>query len=429
MNKILKISNKWLLDINELRLLWCTSKSWESTIGKFGTWLKYALSVLIRNDIDFNIYLWKQKVNIQTESIKIRDKDFERVIIDFETTSITTNLWVEWTVWQGLREFIANWLDEWWDYEIVDEFFLYDNITTVTFDYSQIEEYMDDFDFWDWIEVEDWYFYKKSKWWEYSKVFKEWFLVYEANGWWEFDYRIDSLKINESRMAEDRWEVWRWIAKIQQLMNKEDVEKIVELWEYSIANHSSSDKLWEWWNDIKSEDFTPYDGYDLKATVRKFEKENLWENRADLVFSGVVYVNHNNEIERWIFLQWEDFEEDWDYDVNTENIYIWLRYPESHYIDSYSNEYDYKPTIKYAKKYREADRLIKEKWFKNEIEVAMYFISREKDYMDWKSISMSSINSPIQWYTTNTGMYNAGSNWNNTSITNNSLAADIFGSK
>ncbi len=41
--------NDWEIDINSIKFLWCSTKDWIETIWKFWTWLKYAISVLLRN--------------------------------------------------------------------------------------------------------------------------------------------------------------------------------------------------------------------------------------------------------------------------------------------------------------------------------------------------------------------------------------------
>lgn len=376
---ILKISNKWLLDINELRLMGCSAKSWESTIGRFGTWLKYAIAVLVRENIDFAIYIGTRKVEIQQEEIIIRDNAFQKIIIDYQSTSITTNLWVEWDVGQWLREFIANALDEDWSYEVVDSFDTCDRETTVVFDYDQVKEYLDDFDFDDWIEVSYWYYYKKLDTPRRAKVFKQWFLVYEANDDSSYDYRIDDLKINESRMAEDRHEVKRGIAKIQTLMDKEDVEVIVENKETDLGIFYSHDDLWKWWDEVKKKDIWKNDGYELQQVVSRNSNKYTDSCRVDLVFSSRVNVTHDNELKPWIFLQDEDFDEEWDYDMDTGFIYLWLQRNAEYHIGHTTaiDEFDYSEIIREARRYKKAAMYVKENKLKTAVDTASHFLDKQ----------------------------------------------------
>lgn len=366
--KILKVSNKWLLDVNELILMGCSSKTSGNTIWKFWTWLKYAIAVLTRENIDFEIYIWSDKVIIQKDSVMIRDKEFEQIIINYHKTSITTNLWVEWEPWQWIREFIANAKDAWWWFELTyrDKLNLSEWETTIVFNYEQVEDYLSQFDFDDWEEVCDWYFFKKLENPRRAKVFKEWFLVYEAEDNSSFDYRIDSLKINESRMAEDRWEVKRWIAKIQSLMNKEEVEIIIENKETNLWIYYSNDSLSSWWDNIS---YTKDLGWmELKESLRNKEAENKWENEVKLYNRWNTFVHENNEVADWIFYQDEkdDYDELWDIDLNTNKIYIWQW--------EFNREWDDESeALMEACKIRDINDFCKEKWFKNAIDAVLYF--------------------------------------------------------
>lgn len=386
--KLLRIYNDWLLCLDELRLLWCSSKSWSNTIWKFGTWLKYAISVLVRNNIDFGIYIWWQKVELQTEKVQIRDNYFDKVIIDYESTSITTNLWVEWSVWQGLREFIANALDEDGWYEIVDskELETGSDQTVVTFDLEQVQQYLSDFDFDNWIETEEGYYYKKLETPRRAKVFKQWFLVYEAGENSSYDYRIDDLKINESRVAEDRHEVKRGIAQIQSFMDKEDVEVIIENKETDLWTFYDYDDLWNWWEDVKRKDIWKNDGYELQKLVHNNIKKDTHDDKEYLLYSDLIYISKDNEIEKGIYLQDEESEDwiKWDINPKTLEIFIWKQYTDWYYINTLSNEdFNYSEIIQEAKDYRRAAQYVKDHKFKTAIDTAQYFLKKEEEKLFW----------------------------------------------
>lgn len=362
----LQISNKWLLDVNELILMWCSSKTWVDTIWKFWTWLKYAISVLVRNEIDFDIYIWRRKVEIDTKEVFIRDKMFHQVLIDYKTTSITTNLWVEWELWQAVREFIANAMDEWGWYEIVEDIDLLEWYTSIVFDYDQVEECLEYFSFEWWTEVWEWLFYKKLEEKRTAKVYKEWFLVYEASEDSSFDYRIDFLKINESRVAEDRWEVQRWIAKIQSLMNNDDVDTIVKNKETNLWIYYDNDELSDWWDKVNHKDLSWW--FELKEAFKKFEAEKKWKEEVHLYNRWYSFVNEDNEIEEWIFRQ--DYEDDedtlWDIDLKTNNIYIWA-------WEFWAEWSDEVRAINDAKKVREANIYTKEHDLKTALDAVLHF--------------------------------------------------------
>jgi hypothetical protein len=109
----LKIQNAGLLDIRLIHLMGGTTKSDdESKIGQFGTGLKYTLAYLVRNNLDFHIYIGGKKINISTESETIRDTEFKIITIDGQRSSITSMVGKEWEAWMIIRELWCNAIDE-----------------------------------------------------------------------------------------------------------------------------------------------------------------------------------------------------------------------------------------------------------------------------------------------------------------------------
>lgn len=112
--KYLKLQNNGLLDLRLLSLMGGTTKANdEFKIGQWGSGLKYTLAYLLKNNIDFKIYIGEKLVNITTEIESIRDEDFEIICIDGKRTSVTTqmggNAWLPWMI---VRELWCNALDE-----------------------------------------------------------------------------------------------------------------------------------------------------------------------------------------------------------------------------------------------------------------------------------------------------------------------------
>jgi hypothetical protein len=112
--KYLKIQNNGELDIRLVALMGGTTKSNDDfKIGQWGSGLKYTLAYLLKNNIDFKIFIGEQQVNITTEVEKIRDEDFEIICIDYKRTSITTQMGGKaWLPWMIVRELWCNALDE-----------------------------------------------------------------------------------------------------------------------------------------------------------------------------------------------------------------------------------------------------------------------------------------------------------------------------
>lgn len=111
--KYLKIQNGGLLDIRLIGLMGGTTKKDDQfKIGQFGTGLKYVLSYLIRNNIDFKIFIGEQEIKVTTESEIIRDQEFNIISIDGKRTSITCQMGFDWEAWMIIREIWCNALDE-----------------------------------------------------------------------------------------------------------------------------------------------------------------------------------------------------------------------------------------------------------------------------------------------------------------------------
>jgi hypothetical protein len=112
--KYLKITNKGELDIRLFSLMGGTTKDNDSAkIGQWGSGLKYALTFMLREKIDFKIFVNKKQVIIETKPEEIRGETFEVVYVNGEKTSLTTKMGGKaWKEWQCVREIYSNALDE-----------------------------------------------------------------------------------------------------------------------------------------------------------------------------------------------------------------------------------------------------------------------------------------------------------------------------
>lgn len=108
-----KISNKGLLDTRLIFLMGGTTKSNDTTkIGTFGTGLKYAISYMIRNGVDFKLFVGEDEIIFNTESQSIGENDFEEIYCNGKSMNITTHYGHQWVAWEALREIWCNALDE-----------------------------------------------------------------------------------------------------------------------------------------------------------------------------------------------------------------------------------------------------------------------------------------------------------------------------
>lgn len=100
-------------------------------IGFFGTGLKYAIAVLVRNKIPVTFYIDSQKWSIDTEDSTFRDKTITEVFLTrhrklmppvHKKLPFTTELGKTWELWQAFRELESNTRDEDGDTFVVEKF-------------------------------------------------------------------------------------------------------------------------------------------------------------------------------------------------------------------------------------------------------------------------------------------------------------------
>ena len=87
-------------------------KDGDSPIGFFGTGLKYALAILMRNDCAVVIQSGKQRFVFGKKAVSLRGKDFEFVTMNGEPLGFTTEVGKTWELWMAYREMFCNSQDE-----------------------------------------------------------------------------------------------------------------------------------------------------------------------------------------------------------------------------------------------------------------------------------------------------------------------------
>lgn len=112
-NGFIKIQNSGEIDINALLLLGATTKRGDSSkIGYFGSGLKYAIAVMLKNGIDFKIFSGMKEIKVTTVKRKFREKSFDVIKVNNHITSLTTDMGPDWEPWFAIREIYCNALDE-----------------------------------------------------------------------------------------------------------------------------------------------------------------------------------------------------------------------------------------------------------------------------------------------------------------------------
>lgn len=97
-------------------LLWSTfgvsAKETDNAIGQFGTGLKYAIAVLVREGRYIRINSDGVDYVFTSRDIDVRGKEFKQVFCNDTPLPFTTHLGVNWDLWQAYRELYSNCLDE-----------------------------------------------------------------------------------------------------------------------------------------------------------------------------------------------------------------------------------------------------------------------------------------------------------------------------
>lgn len=104
--------NKGELDVRAIRTFGVSAKEGDNPIGFFGTGLKYAISILLRNGHTIRILSGETVYEFSTKRDSMRGKEFEFVLMNNEELPFTTELGKTWNITQAFREIYCNCLDE-----------------------------------------------------------------------------------------------------------------------------------------------------------------------------------------------------------------------------------------------------------------------------------------------------------------------------
>ncbi len=112
MKSCVVFDNAGLIDLAAVRTFGVSVKETDSPIGFFGTGLKFALAVLLREGCEVVLYRGTERFDFAVASHVIRDTDFPVVTMNGEPLAFTTQLGKTWALWQAFRELYCNALDE-----------------------------------------------------------------------------------------------------------------------------------------------------------------------------------------------------------------------------------------------------------------------------------------------------------------------------
>lgn len=104
--------NQGSIDLRSITTFGVSSKDSDSAIGYFGTGLKYAIAILLREGCQIDIYTGGEHLQFSTSEQRVRVDDFTFVTMNGAPLSFTTELGKNWKTWQAIRELWCNCLDE-----------------------------------------------------------------------------------------------------------------------------------------------------------------------------------------------------------------------------------------------------------------------------------------------------------------------------
>lgn len=105
--------NQGLIDLRAVRTVGLNAKpKTDNPIGEFGTGLKLAIAVILRNKGKVTLYRGKQAYAFGVKATKFRGEDVQLITMNGEELGFTLNYGKNWKPWQAFRELYSNMLDE-----------------------------------------------------------------------------------------------------------------------------------------------------------------------------------------------------------------------------------------------------------------------------------------------------------------------------
>lgn len=89
-----------------------SAKETDNPIGQFGSGLKYAIAVLLRNEHEIEVYTPEATFIFGTRTKFFRGKEFQIVTCNDKELGITTDMGKHWELWMAYRELVCNTIDE-----------------------------------------------------------------------------------------------------------------------------------------------------------------------------------------------------------------------------------------------------------------------------------------------------------------------------
>lgn len=259
MKNYVSITNNGEIDINAFRLIGASTKRGDNTkIGFFGSGLKYAVAVLLRNNVGLRIFSGEKEIKISTSKQKLGEQEFEVIKFNNRLTSLTTDMGADWKLWYSIREIYCNAIDEGGaEIQVTNEVKPKKDKTIFYLDINKVNDVFVNWDnyfsdkrtdiIYDSFSTK--FFSSHGK----LIVYRKGIQVLEREVENLFDYDFNTIEINESRTVRSEFELeWTTVKELKQHASEEMITEIfnnINSWEAKLDwshGHSFSKK----WLDV-----------------------------------------------------------------------------------------------------------------------------------------------------------------------------------
>jgi len=233
MTKYLKISSKGTMEEEALSLIGASTKRGDSsTIGMFGSGLKYSIATMIRQNIEFKVFSGYNLFEITTKPVMFNNMMFNKILINGKETSLTDSMGTEdWDgAWPFIREIYSNALDEGEARISIEDEIIPDEDRTCYFITitDKIKEIVDNFSQYFITKSKHLYADKHENYIHstvgFCKIYRKGIAVHEVKHKKAlFSYDLSNIEINESRVLKYTWKANEIVAK----MIEECTDKII----------------------------------------------------------------------------------------------------------------------------------------------------------------------------------------------------------
>ena len=222
--------NSGLIETRAITTIGVSVKEGDSPFGYFGTGLKYAIGILLRNGCSITIWRGLEKLEFSLSPVRVRGEDFSIVTMNGEELGFTSAIGKNWELWMAYRELYCNTLDEGGDVYIGEEVTPEESLTHIVVvgeSFLSIHHNRRDFilqgeptEVYNPVEIYD----SPSKGFFYKSIFigglsKRSLLTYNL---------LDRITLTEDRTLKDLFDAeWEIVGAIKQSNNAQLIKKIV----------------------------------------------------------------------------------------------------------------------------------------------------------------------------------------------------------